>query len=46
VQGRIPLPDAIFPNGDLLLSAGRMLLADSALGRIRAIDIAAGTRRK
>lgn len=43
VQGRIPLPEAIFPNGGLLLSPDRMLLADSALGRIWAIDIAAGT---
>jgi hypothetical protein len=43
VQARIPLPEAIFPNGGLLLAPGRMLLADSALGRIWAIDIAAGT---
>lgn len=43
VQGRIALPEAIFPNGGLLLAPGRMLLADSALGRIWAIDIAAGT---
>jgi hypothetical protein len=43
VQGRIPLPEAIFPNGGLLLAPGRMLLADSALGRIWAVDIAAGT---
>ncbi len=43
VQGRIALPGAIFPNGGLLLEPGRMLLADSALGRIWAVDIAAGT---
>ncbi len=43
VAGRIPLPDVIFPNGGLLLAPGRMLLADSALGRIWALDIAAGT---
>lgn len=43
VQGRIPLPEAIFPNGGLLLAPGRMLLADSALGRIWAVDLAAGT---
>lgn len=43
VQGRIPLPEAIFPNGGLLLAPGLMLLADSALGRIWAIDVAAAT---
>lgn len=42
VAARIALPDAIFPNGGVLLAPGRMLLADSALGRIWAIDIAAG----
>ncbi|MBB3896705.1 SMP-30/gluconolactonase/LRE family protein [Roseococcus suduntuyensis] len=43
VQGRIALPEAIFPNGGVLLAPGRMLLADSALGRIWAVDLAAGT---
>jgi sugar lactone lactonase YvrE len=42
VLGRIALPDAIFPNGGLLIAPGRMLLADSALGRIWMIDIGAG----
>lgn len=43
VQSRIALPDAIFPNGGVLVAPGRMLLADSALGRIWAVDLAAGT---
>ncbi|MDO9501483.1 SMP-30/gluconolactonase/LRE family protein [Falsiroseomonas sp.] len=43
VQGRIALPEAVFPNGGVLLAPGRLLLADSALGRIWAIGIAAGT---
>lgn len=42
VQGSIPLPEAIFPNGGVLAAPGRMLLADSAQGRIWAVDIASG----
>ncbi len=34
---RLPLPEAIFPNGMLLLMPGLLLLADSALGRIWAV---------
>lgn len=45
VTGRIPLPEAIFPNGTLLLTPDLLLLADSALGRIWAIELAAGTVR-
>jgi hypothetical protein len=45
VTARIPLPDAIFPNGALLLAPSLLLLADSALGRLWAIDLAAGTAR-
>jgi hypothetical protein len=41
--GRIALPEAVFPNGGLLLAPGRMLLADSVRGLIWAIDLGAGT---
>jgi hypothetical protein len=40
---RIALPDAIFPNGSLLIAPGRLLLADSALGRVWLVDLEAGT---
>ncbi len=43
VTGRIALPEAVFPNGGLLLAPERMLLADSALGRIWLVDLANGT---
>lgn len=42
VQRRLPLPEAIFPNGCLLLSDGRLLIADSALGLVWALDLASG----
>ncbi len=45
VARRIALPDAIFPNGGLLIAPGQLLLADSALGRVWAVDLAAGTAR-
>ncbi|WP_203070297.1 SMP-30/gluconolactonase/LRE family protein [Falsiroseomonas ponticola] len=45
VTRRIPLPEAIFPNGGLLLAPGRLLLADSALGRVWEVDLAAGSAR-
>lgn len=43
VTSRIALPEAIFPNGAWLLVPGLLLLADSELGRVWAIDLAAGT---
>lgn len=45
VASRIALPEAIFPNGGLLLAPGLFLLADSALGRVWAVDLVAGTAR-
>jgi len=42
LTGRIPLPDAIFPNGGLLIAPGLLLLADSALGRVWQVDLATG----
>ncbi len=42
VTSRIALPEAVFPNGALLIAPGLLLLADSALGRVWAIDLAAG----
>jgi sugar lactone lactonase YvrE len=42
VTARIALPEAIFPNGGLLLAPGLLLVADSALGRVWAIDLATG----
>jgi len=39
---RIALPEAIFPNGMLLLAPDLLLLADSALGRIWAITLSTG----
>lgn len=42
VQRRIALPGAVFPNGGLLIASGRLLLADSALGRVWAVDLATG----
>ncbi|MGG5890425.1 hypothetical protein ACLF3G_25235 [Falsiroseomonas sp. HC035] len=41
-QRRIALPDAIFPNGALLLAPDRLLVADSALGRVWLVDLANG----
>ncbi len=40
---RIALPDAVFPNGALLLAPGILLVADSALGRIWAVSPDSGT---
>jgi sugar lactone lactonase YvrE len=45
VTRRIALPDAVFPNGGLLIAPGRLLLADSALGRIWEVDLASGAAR-
>jgi hypothetical protein len=45
VSRRIALPDAMFPNGGLLIAPGRLLLADSALGRVWEVDLAAGIAR-
>jgi hypothetical protein len=42
VQRRIALPEAIFPNGALLLAPDRLLVVDSALGRIWLVDLAGG----
>lgn len=42
VRRRIALPEAVFPNGCLLLAPDRLLLADSALGRVWLVDLAAG----
>jgi streptogramin lyase len=42
VTRRIALPEAIFPNGGLLLAPDRLLLADSALGRVWLVDLASG----
>jgi sugar lactone lactonase YvrE len=39
VRRRLPLPEAIFPNGILMLAPGTLLLADSALGRIWAVPL-------
>ncbi|BDG73805.1 SMP-30/gluconolactonase/LRE family protein [Roseomonas fluvialis] len=39
VQRRLPLPEAIFPNGLLVLAPGLLLLADSALGRVWAVPL-------
>lgn len=43
VSARIALPEAIFPNGALLIAPGLLLLADSALGRVWAVDLGAGS---
>lgn len=43
VERQIALPDAVFPNGSLLLRPDLLLLADSALGRVWAVDLKAGT---
>lgn len=43
VTRSIALPEAVFPNGGLLLAPDRMLLADSAVGRIWLVDLAAAT---
>ncbi len=42
VTGRIPLPEAIFPNGAMLIAPGLLLLADSGLGRVWLVDLATG----
>jgi hypothetical protein len=42
VRRRIPLAEAIFPNGALLLAPERLLVADSALGRVWLVDLAGG----
>ncbi|MGK7870050.1 hypothetical protein [Falsiroseomonas sp. E2-1-a20] len=42
MQRRIALPEAIFPNGALLLAPDRLLVADSALGRVWLVDLANG----
>jgi len=39
---RIPLPGAVFLNGMLELAPGLLLVVDSALGRIWAVDVASG----
>lgn len=38
-QRRLPLPEAVFPNGLLLLAPDLLLLADAALGRIWAVPL-------
>jgi hypothetical protein len=43
VTRHIALPDAIFPNGGLLLGPDTLLVADSAIGRIWAVALGAGT---
>jgi hypothetical protein len=42
VSRRIALPEAIFPNGALLLAPGRLLIADSGLGLVWSVDLASG----
>lgn len=42
VLNRIAMPEAIFPNGMLLLAAGLLLVVDSVLGGIWAIDMGTG----
>jgi sugar lactone lactonase YvrE len=42
VTRRIALPEAIFPNGGLLIAPGVLLLADSALGRVWQVELATG----
>jgi sugar lactone lactonase YvrE len=42
VARRIALPEAVFPNGGLLLGGERLLLADSILGRIWLVDLGTG----
>jgi sugar lactone lactonase YvrE len=42
IQRRIALPEAIFPNGALLLAPDRLLVADSALGRVWLVGLASG----
>lgn len=42
VARRIALAEAIFPNGALLLGPQRLLVADSALGLVWAIDLGTG----
>lgn len=42
VQRRLPLPEAIFPNGCLLVGPQRLLLADSALGRVWDVALDSG----
>lgn len=39
---RIALPEAIFPNGCLLLAPGLLLVADSAVGCLWAVDLGTG----
>jgi hypothetical protein len=43
VTRRIAMPEAVFPNGALLLAPGLLLVADSALGRIWAVSPERGT---
>jgi hypothetical protein len=40
---RIPLPQSVFPNGMVQLAEGSYLIADSGLGRIWRLDLAADT---
>lgn len=42
VLNRIAMPEAVFPNGMLLLAAGLLLVVDSVLGGIWAIDMGTG----
>ncbi|MBU8540631.1 SMP-30/gluconolactonase/LRE family protein [Falsiroseomonas tokyonensis] len=42
VTRRIALAEAVFPNGGLLLARDRLLLADSALGRVWQVDLETG----
>jgi hypothetical protein len=42
MTSRIPLPEAIFPNGGMLIAPGLLLLADSALGRVWQVDLSTG----
>ena len=42
VARRIALPEAVFPNGGLLLGGERLLLADSIVGRIWLVDLGTG----
>jgi hypothetical protein len=39
---RIALPEAIFPNGAMLIASGQLLLADSGLGRVWQVDLETG----
>lgn len=45
VAQRIAMPNSIFPNGAILLAPNLLLVADSALGRIWALDLATGENR-